>query len=126
MRSMVEAVEVEIGSDGVEVCKVVKAVVPCDVDQDPPIPTEYVDEYDMVTDLLCLPAACAIQKITQLHWSGCMLSSCLEARLCRTQLNLRIHYIIPASYHVGTHNFFALIVFLKRCHFQVAGTRLFS
>ena len=62
MKSMVEAVEIEIGSDGVEVCKVVKAVVPCDVDQDPPIPTEYVDEYDIVTDLLCLNAACATKE----------------------------------------------------------------
>ena len=34
--------------------KVVKAVVPCDVTQDPPIPTEYVDQYDIVTVFLCL------------------------------------------------------------------------
>ena len=39
--------------------KVVKAVVPCDVTQDPPIPNEYVDQYDVVTDFLCLVSACA-------------------------------------------------------------------
>ena len=31
------------------------------------------------------------QKIIQLHWSGCMFSSSLEARLCCTHLNIRIH-----------------------------------
>ena len=39
--------------------KVVKAVVPCDVNKDPPIPTEYVDQYDIITDFFCLVCACA-------------------------------------------------------------------
>ena len=42
--------------------KVVKAVVPCDVNQNPPIPTEYVDQYDIVTEFLCLTAACATKE----------------------------------------------------------------
>ena len=42
--------------------KVVKAVVPCDVNQDPPIPTEYVNQYDIVTESLCLTAACATRE----------------------------------------------------------------
>ena len=34
--------------------KVIKAVVPCDVNKNPPIPMQYVDQYDIVTDFLCL------------------------------------------------------------------------
>ena len=37
--------------------KVVKSVVPCDAIWDPPIPTEYVDQYDVVTDFF-LPCKC--------------------------------------------------------------------
>ena len=44
------------------VLKVVKAVVPCDANQDPPIPTEYVAQYDIVTDFLCLVSACAMRE----------------------------------------------------------------
>ena len=39
--------------------KVIKAVVPCDANSDPPIPPQYVDQYDIVTDFLCLVGACA-------------------------------------------------------------------
>ena len=39
--------------------KIIKAIVPCDVTRDPPIPTEYVDKYDIVTDHLCPMSACA-------------------------------------------------------------------
>ena len=42
--------------------KVIKAVVPCDVNSDPPIPAEYVDQYDIVTDFLCLVSACATKE----------------------------------------------------------------
>jgi len=42
--------------------KVIKAVVSCDVLSDPPIPTQYVDQYDIVTEFLCLPAACATKE----------------------------------------------------------------
>ena len=87
--------------------KVVKAVVPCDANQDPPIPTEYVDQYDIATDFLCLPAACATIEdykaaLVRLHAllkpGGKIVlytPECKEAQ-------------IPASYCVGPHNFFAL------------------
>ena len=39
--------------------KVIKAVVPCDATSDPPIPPQYVDQYDIITDFLCLACACA-------------------------------------------------------------------
>ena len=42
--------------------KVIKAVVPCDVNSDPPIPAEYVDQYDIVTAFLCLICACATKE----------------------------------------------------------------
>ena len=89
------------------VCKVVKAVVPCNVNQDPPIPTEYMNQYDLVTDLLCLPAACATKEdytaaLVRLH---ALLKTggkiVLYTPECREAP-------IPASYPVGPHNFFAL------------------
>ena len=42
--------------------KVIKAVVPCDVHSDPPIPADYVSQYDIVTEYLCLPAACTTKE----------------------------------------------------------------
>ena len=42
--------------------KVIKAVVPCDVHSDPPIPTQYVNQYDIVTEFACLPASCTTKE----------------------------------------------------------------
>ena len=42
--------------------KVIKAVVPCDVHSDPPIPTQYVNQYDIITEFSCLPAACTTKE----------------------------------------------------------------
>ena len=42
--------------------KVIKAVVPCDINRDPPIPPQYVDQYDIVTDFMCLVSACATRE----------------------------------------------------------------
>ena len=87
--------------------KVVKAVVPCDVTQDPPIPTEYVDQYDIVTEFLCLTAACATKEdykaaLVRLH---ALLKSggkiVLYTVLCK---DAPTH----ASYPVGPHTFFDL------------------
>ena len=52
--------------------KVIKAVVPCDANSDPPIPPQYVDQYDIVTDFLCLVSACAttedyVAALVRLH-----------------------------------------------------------
>ena len=87
--------------------KVVKAVVPCDVTRDPPIPTEYVDQYDIVTEFLCLTAACATKEdykaaLVRLH---ALLKSggkiVLYTVLCK---DAPTH----ASYPVGPHTFFDL------------------
>ena len=87
--------------------KVVKAVVPCDVNQDPPIPTEYVNQYDIVADILCLPAACATEEdyvaaLVRLHallkLGGKIVLYTPETEDAPT----------PASYHVGPHKFFVL------------------
>ena len=87
--------------------KVVKAVVPCDANQDPPIPTEYVNQYDIVTDLLCLPAACATREdytaaLIRLHAllkpGGKIVLYTPESEDAPT----------PVSYPVGPHNFFSL------------------
>ena len=87
--------------------KVVKAVVPCDVTQDPPIPTEYVDEYDIVTEFLCLTAACATKEdykaaLVRLHAllksGGKIVLYTVHCKDAPTN----------ASYSVGPHNFFEL------------------
>ena len=87
--------------------KIIKAVVPCDANRDPPISTEYVDQYDIVTDILCLPAACATTEdytaaLVRLHAllkpGGKIVLYTPETEESPT----------PASYPVGPHNFFAL------------------
>ena len=87
--------------------KVVKAVLPCDVNQDPPIATECVNQYDVVTDLLCLPAACGTKEdykaaLVRLHAllkpGGKVVLYTPESEEAQIQ----------ASYPVGPHNFFVL------------------
>ena len=89
------------------VCKVVKAVVPCDVNRDPPIPTEYVDQYDIVTDFFCLVSACATTEdytaaLVRLH---ALLKSGGKIMLYTPENE---DALTPVSYVVGAHNFFAL------------------
>ena len=87
--------------------KVVKAVVPCDVNQDPPIPTQYVDQYDIVTDFLCLVSACATTEdytaaLVRLH---ALLKSGGKIVLYTSETR---NTLTPVSYPVGPHNFFGL------------------
>ena len=87
--------------------KVVKAVVPCDVTQDPPIPTQYMNQYDIVTDLLCLPAACATKEdytaaLVRLH---ALLKPGAKIVLYTPESE---EAPIPASYGIGPHKFFSL------------------
>ena len=87
--------------------KIIKAVVPCDVNQDPPIPTQYVDQYDIVTDFLCLVSACATTEdytaaLVRLH---ALLKSGGKIVLYTPEYE---NTLIPVSYPVGPHNFFDL------------------
>ena len=87
--------------------KVVTAVVPCDVNRNPSIPTQYMNQYDIVTDLLCLPAACATKEdytaaLVRLH---ALLKPGGKIVLYTPESE---EAPIPASYPVGPHNFFAL------------------
>ena len=36
----------------------IKAVIPCDVTKDMPLPTEYLKQYDVILSILCLECAC--------------------------------------------------------------------
>ena len=36
----------------------IKAVIPCDITKDMPLPTEYMKQYDVVLSILCLEGAC--------------------------------------------------------------------
>ena len=87
--------------------KVVKAVVPCDVNRDPPIPSQYVDQYDIVTEFLCLTAACATREdykaaLVRLHallkHGGKIVQYTIHSKDAPTQ----------ASYPVGPYKFFEL------------------
>jgi len=87
--------------------KVVKAVVPCDVNRDPPIPTEYVDQYDIVTDFFSLVSACATTEdytaaLVRLH---ALLKSGGKIVLYTPE---NADALTTVSYVVGPHNFFAL------------------
>ena len=56
----------------------IKAIVPCDVNKDPLLPTEFMGEYDVITSTLCLDSACyslddynaAIKRFSQLLKAG--------------------------------------------------------
>ena len=89
--------------------KVVKAVVHCDVNRDPPIPPEYVGQYDIVTAFLSLSAACAttedyVAALVRLH---ALLKSGGKIVLLNTD---RKEQVTPtqASYTVGSQEFFEL------------------
>ena len=87
--------------------KVVKAVVPCDVNQDPPIHPKYVDQYNIVTEFLCLTAACATRidykaALVRVHAllkpGGKIVQYTIHSKDAPTQ----------ASYPVGPYNFYEL------------------
>ena len=40
-------------------CAVIKAVVSCEVNSNPPVSPQYVNQYHVITDFLCLVGACA-------------------------------------------------------------------
>ena len=87
--------------------KVIKAVVPCDATRDPPVPPQYVDQYDIVTDFLCLVSACAttedyVAALVRLH---ALLKPGSKIVLYTPE---RKEASTPASYPVGSPQFFAL------------------
>ena len=87
--------------------KVVKAVVSCDVNQDPPIPTECVDQYDIVTDFLCLVSACVTTEdytaaLVRLH---ALLKPGGKIVLYTPEYE---NTLTPPSYPVGPYQFFDL------------------
>ena len=99
--------EEEVPTRAELVRKVIKAVVPCDVTRDPPIPTEYVDKYDVVTDYLCLVSACAttedyVAALVRLH---ALLKPGGKIVLFTPELKSAL---TPATYLVGRHRFFGL------------------
>ena len=88
--------------------KIIKAVVPCDANRDPPIPMQYVDQYDIVTDFLCLVSACATTEdytaaLVRLH---ALLKPAGKIVLYTPEYKKKT--LTPVSYPVGPHNFFDL------------------
>ena len=89
--------------------KVVKAVVHCDVNHDPPISPEYVSQYDIVTAFLCLSAACATREdyvaaLVRLH---ALLKSGGKIVLLNADIIEQVT-LTQSSYTVGSQEFFVL------------------
>ena len=87
--------------------KVVKAVVPCDVNKDPPIPPPYDKQYDIVTDFFCLVCACATTEdytaaLVRLH---ALLKPGGKIILYTPEVE---DALTPISYPVGPYKFFDL------------------
>ena len=87
--------------------KVIKAVVPCDVNRDPPIPPQYDNQYDIVTDIFCLVSACATTEdytaaLVRLH---ALLKSGGKIVLYTPEVE---NTLTPVSYPVGPYKFFDL------------------
>ena len=88
--------------------KIIKAVASCDVNKNPPIPMQYVDQYDIVTDFLCLVSACATTEdytaaLVRLH---ALLKS--GGKIVLYTPEYKKNPLTPVSYPVGPHNFFDL------------------
>ena len=89
--------------------KVVKAVVHCDVNHDPPIQSQYVGQYDVVTAFLCLTSACATREdfvaaLVRLH---ALLKSGGKIVVYSTDRKEQVTST-PTSYTVGSQEFFVL------------------
>lgn len=87
--------------------EVVKAVVPCDVNQDPPIPPPYDKQYDIVTDSFCLVCACATTEdyttaLVRLH---ALLKPGGKIVLHTPEVE---DALTPLSYPLGPYRFFNL------------------
>ena len=82
----------------------VKAVVPCDINKDPPIPQEYMCQYDIVQSFLCLNSACQTKE-------ECLASITRMASLIKTGGKI-ILYLAEVEresfYMVGSERFFCL------------------
>ena len=84
----------------------VKAVVPCDITTDPPIPQEYMRQYDIVQSILCLQAACQTKE-------ECLAGIARMAPLVKPGGKIILYFVDQeraqkAFYCVGSEMFFSL------------------
>ena len=88
--------------------KVIKAVVPCDVNSDPPIPMQYVDQYDVVTAFLCLMSACSTREdyMAALVKMSALLKP--GGKIVLYTAERKESYSSNSSYRVGSQKFFDL------------------
>ena len=88
--------------------KVIKAVVPCDVTCDPPIPMQYVDRYDVVTSFLCLMSACTTRE----DYMAALVRLCAllkpGGKIVLYTAERKESYSSNSSYSVGSQKFFDL------------------
>jgi len=87
--------------------KVIKAVVPCDVRHDPPIPAHFVGQYDIITDFFCLSAACATKED---YLAGLVKLCALLKPGGKIVLCLGEGKDSSSSYAVGSLNFSSLLL----------------
>ena len=85
----------------------IKAVVPCDITKDPPIPQEYMYQYDIVQSFLCLQAACQTKE-------ECTAGIARMASLVKSGGKIILYFVEreevegKAFYLVGSEKFFTL------------------
>ena len=83
----------------------IKAIVPCDVTKDPLLPTEFMEEYDVLSSTLCLESACksvddynaAVKRFFQLLKPG--------GKMFIYGLERNTEFSHPAMYKVGNEFF---------------------
>ena len=102
--------ETEVEKRVAMVRKRVRAVVPCDITKDPPLPEEYLQQYDIVQSFLCLQAACETME-------DCFAAIARMASLVKPGGKIVLYFIdqneaegMPGKsyYYVGSEIFFTL------------------
>ena len=95
--------------------KAIKAVVPCDIIQDPPIAKGYEGPYDVVMSILCLESACRtrIEYTAAVKRLATMVKTNGNLLLYTTVRNRDDHDDSPGYYTIGERRFIDVALPLK-------------
>ena len=95
--------------------KFIKAIVPCDITQDPPIAKGYEGPYDLVMSLLCLESACRtrIEYTAAIKRLATMVKSNENLLLYTTVRNRDDHDDTPGYYTIGERKYIDVALPLK-------------
>ena len=95
--------------------KAIKAIVPCDITQDPPIANGYEGPYDVVMSLLCLESACRTRGdyTTAVKRLATMVKVGGNLLLYTTVRNRNDHDDTPGYYTIGERRYIDVALPLK-------------